>query len=286
LDLVAAFEAVPATVWGFMIGSIFTVIGVALTNASNTKRLRLQHEHERLLDARARDLTMRREVYLDAFEAIATGMTMVGNFGELDMPYQDLMRSFTSKSGAIGKVTMVGSERTVQAVTSFEHALTQAFVRLSVQRSAIDQHQQRLRGLTTRIERSEAEQERLTDLLEGGGDASSRRGLDYERQRAETLRADQSAVESVMIPALMQLIQASMEEVGTLSLLLAPVIREVRSELGLSFDEAFFVELIQGSHAQRMDHVQAIIEAVEGTSADAARQGQTPAASPRGATHT
>jgi hypothetical protein len=72
-----------------------------------------------------------------------------------------------------------------------------------------------------------SEQERLTDLLEGGGDASSRRGLDSERQRAETLRADQSAVESVMIPALMQLIQASMEEVGTLSLLLAPVIRPV-----------------------------------------------------------
>ncbi|MFU8889505.1 MAG: hypothetical protein ACNA8N_12985, partial [Trueperaceae bacterium] len=91
MDLVALIASLPATFWGVIIGSLFTVIGVAITNASNTQRLRLQHEHERERDERTRDLSMRRDVYMGAFEAIATGMTMVGNFGELEVPFQDLL---------------------------------------------------------------------------------------------------------------------------------------------------------------------------------------------------
>lgn len=54
MDLAGIFEAVPATVWGFLVGSLVTVLGVALTNASNTKRLRLQHAHEREIAERAK----------------------------------------------------------------------------------------------------------------------------------------------------------------------------------------------------------------------------------------
>ena len=92
MDFVALIASIPATFWGVIIGSLFTVIGVTITNTSNTRRLRLQHEHERELNTHNRDLNMRREVYLGAFEAIATGMSMVGNFSELEVPFQELMR--------------------------------------------------------------------------------------------------------------------------------------------------------------------------------------------------
>jgi len=272
MDLAAAIASIPAAFWGVIIGSLFTVIGVALTNAGNTRRLRLQHEHERLRDERARDLTMRRDVYLGAFEAIATGMSMVGNFGELEVPFQDLMRAFMDKSSAIGKVTIVGREGTIEAVADFEQALTGAFIRLSGQRHVVDLHHRRLRALEGKLERSETERERLAAALELGDDPATldmlRRNLEYERRRDEALRAEQAEVEALFMPSLMNLIRSTMEEVATLDGLLAAVIREVRAELGLSFDEAFYRQLVTASHGKRAAHFEAFAAAVPGGGVD------------------
>jgi hypothetical protein len=261
MDLVGMLEAVPATVWGFLVGSLVTVIGVALTNASNTKRLRLQHAHERAIAERARDLSLRRDVYLGAFDAIATGMAMVGNFSELDVPFQELMRSYMGKAAAIGRVTIVGEEGTIRAVADFEQALTGAFIRLAGQRTAVDQQFRRTQALATKIERSEAEQERLESLIEAGDDPAegTTRLLAHERQRCEALRAEEREVEDAFTPALMQLVRATMEEVVALDRLLAPVIRCVRGELGLSFDEDFYVRLVEAGHAERAKHFEGFL---------------------------
>ena len=261
MDLVGMLEAVPATVWGFLIGSLITVVGVALTNASNTKRLRLQHAHERAIAERGRDLAMRRDVYMGAFDAIATGMTMVGNFGELEVPFQDLMRSYMGKAAAMGKVTIVGQEDTIRAVANFEQALTGAFIRLTAQRNGVDQQFKRMRAVAGAIEKCEAEQERLERMIEAGDDpnGSSARLLERERRRCEALRAEESAIEAAFTPALMQLIRMTMQEVGALDRLIAPVIRCVRGELGLAFDEAFYVRLVEAGHAERAKHFEGFL---------------------------
>ena len=261
MDLVGMLEAVPATVWGFLVGSLITVIGVALTNASNTKRLRLQHAHEREIAERTRDLAMRRDVYLGAFDAIATGMTMVGNFGELDVPFQDLMRSYMSKAAAMGKVTIVGEEDTIRAVANFEQALTGAFIRLTAQRNGVDQQFTRMQALADKIARSEAEQERLEATIQAGEDPNGAtiRLLEHERRRCEALRAEEHTIEAAFTPALMGLIRTTMEEVGALDRLVAPVIRCVRGELGLSFDETFYVRLVEAGHAERARHFEGFL---------------------------
>jgi hypothetical protein len=262
VDLIGMLEAVPATVWGFLIGSLITVIGVALTNASNTKRLRLQHAHERAIAERTRDLAMRRDVYLGAFDAIATGMTMVGNFGELDVPFQDLMRSYMGKAAAMGKVTIVGEEDTIRAVANFEQALTGAFIRLSAQRNGVDEQFKRMREVAEKIARSEADQDRLERTIEEGDDpdGGTRRLLEHERRRGASLRAEERSIEAAFAPALMQLIRSAMEEVGALDRLVAPVIRCVRGELGLSFDEAFYVRLVEAGHAERARHFEGFLQ--------------------------
>lgn len=269
MDLVALIASIPATFWGVIIGSLFTVIGVAITNASNTQRLRLQHEHERARDERARDLTMRRDVYMGAFEAIAAGMTMVGNFGELEVPFQELMRAYMGKSSAIGKVTIVGRESTIQAVADFEQALTGAFIRLSGQRQAVEQHHRQGQALAQRIARSIAEQERLAAEIERGNDEATsaplRRSLEHERRQTEALRREEAEIAERFMPGLMALIRATMEEVTALDGLLAAVIREVRSELGLEFDETFYRQLITASHEKRAADFEAFVGAGSGS---------------------
>ena len=268
MGLIAFMEAVPPTVWGFLVGSFITVVGVALTNASNTKRLRLQHAHERELDARARDLSMRRDVYLNAFEAMATGMTTVGSFGELDIPFQDLMRQYMGKAGAMGKITIVGREETIRAVADFEQALTGAFMRLSGQRNGVDQLYRRTRELEVKLDASAQEQERLATLLEradGGERAALQRSLEHERRRSKELRAEQAEVEVAFNPAMMGLIRNSMQEVANLDTMIVPVVRCVRNELGLPFDDAFYLQLIRAGHEQRVESFEGFLQESLGT---------------------
>jgi hypothetical protein len=135
-----------------------------------------------------------------------------------------------------------------------------------MQRSTVDQQYREVRVLSEKIESSLAEQERLVAAIEREDDASDpavlARSLNHERQRTEALRAKVAEIDAVMVPAVQQLVEASMRAVGELNLLLAPVIRQVRAELGLSFDEAFFVELIKKGHAQLMANMQAVLDSM------------------------
>ena len=59
---------------GVVIGAAFTLAGVVLTNRTNLENLRLQLSHDREQRAKERSLSMRREIYLSAAEAIASAM--------------------------------------------------------------------------------------------------------------------------------------------------------------------------------------------------------------------
>jgi len=151
MDLVKLIDAVPPTLWGFLIGSLLTVLGVILTNAANTKRLRLQHEHEWRLESKERDLNLRRDIYLAAMEAIATSVATIGRFSNLNIPSDDLELILTDKSPAFSRVSIVGQEATIQAVANFSRELTGTFLRLSAKREKLSWLMQRLASVEQKI---------------------------------------------------------------------------------------------------------------------------------------
>ena len=65
------------------------------------------------MKTREYDLGLRKEVYLQAMEAISTGMTAIGRFGELNIPLQELMRAYMDRSHAIAKVSIIGNKDTI-----------------------------------------------------------------------------------------------------------------------------------------------------------------------------
>jgi hypothetical protein len=265
LAIADMLRAIPDTFWGIVLGSLFTIIGVVLTNASNTRRLRLQHEHEQNLESRERDLRLRRDIYLDAVEAISAGMAVVGRFGELHVPYRDLEQSYATKVPAIAKVTIVGHDDTIQAVADFSQALTGALQRLTSQRQRVDALMARSNAVDARVERAAEEQERILSQIQGVSversedDAQSqdlRRRHAMEDQRLERLRAEQYAIGNEMAVALTKLIQQSVQEVANLDRLFVPVISLMRSELGLAFNEACYTQVIESVHRKQATYLE------------------------------
>jgi hypothetical protein len=89
VDLIAL---IPGTFWGVVIGSLFSISGVMLTNSATNKRLRQQFSHDLQLRIGEREHALRRDVYLAATEAIATSLASLGRFTDLNIPNDELTK--------------------------------------------------------------------------------------------------------------------------------------------------------------------------------------------------
>ncbi len=262
-------KAIPATFWGIVVGSLITMLGVVLTNVGNTRRLRIQHEHERELESREQDLNLRRSVYLDAMEAISAGMVAVGRFGEMTTPYPELMKSYSDKAPAMAKVPIVGREETIEAVANFSQGLTAAFLRLSSRREQLNalwhQHaavEEKLETVSQARDRVDAliEEQRMGETPDETQLRSLQRIYETKQPRLEELHTQQAEIEGRLYPAQMALVRNGVEETAALDRLITPVISAMRAELELPFDAEFYSRLVESSHQK----LEAYLEAFAG----------------------
>lgn len=268
MDLVTLLESVPPTVIGFIIGSVITVLGVVLTNAANTKRLRIQHDHDREMRSRERDLNLRKDIYLAAIEAISTGIVVISRFGDLNVSGQELMLAYTDRSPAIGKVSIVGTGETIKAVATFSQELTGAFLRLTALREGVQALQRRSEELEAEIEDVSRQQRQRAALMqeldpadpqEAGQLSALQQTHAVEEERLAALRAQLSGVSDQVFRSVMDLTEASLKEVATLDELVVPVITAMRLELGLPFDAALYAQIMEQSHTKQQEYLQRVM---------------------------
>jgi hypothetical protein len=259
-------DEISPTVLGIMVGSLFTIIGVVLTNAANTRRLRLQHEHERQMESKDRDANLRRDTYLDAFEAISAGMVDVGRFGELNISQQELMQSYTDKSPAIAKVSIVGKDETIKAVADFNRELTGNFLRLGAKRQSLENSWKRFAVIEEKINQATREKERLQSLMDeykiqgNQGDVQwnlLKHKYENEEGKIDQLMAEEEELTVQFMPAQLSLIQQSLQEIASLDQLLTRVISLMRAELELSFDEEYYSQILAENHRKQSEYLQA-----------------------------
>jgi hypothetical protein len=267
-SIITLLERTPPTFWGIIVGALFTIIGVVLTNAANIKRLRLQQAYERERAEKQWDTNLRRDTYLSAIEAISAGMVVVGRFADFNVPHQELMRSYTDKSPSIAKVTLVGKEETIEAVANFSQLLTGAFLRLSASREQLNGMMAQLAALEDQIETAREEEARLLALiheheLSGHVNEALENRLQQKlagvREKIESLQAEQTAVDDAWMSAQMELVQKSIAETAELDRMLIPVISRIRQELGLPFDEAFYTQVIETGHKNQVEFLEEFI---------------------------
>jgi hypothetical protein len=153
LRVSAWFALIPAAFWGVVFGSFFTILGIWLTNRANDRRLERQLAHDRDLKRRERELSLRKEIYLDVAEAVVAGSQTMARFTDLSIPSERVMDTFTDKVGAIGKAHVIASPATMRALTAFTTALTVAGVELALKRAP-------LLRLRIDVDRFESEAER------------------------------------------------------------------------------------------------------------------------------
>ena len=236
-----------------------------LTNSSNTKKLRIQHEHERQLKDKERDLNLRRDVYLQAMEAIAAGLVAVGRVSEIDSSMEDLMRSYTDLSPKIGKVSIVGRNETIKAMANFQQELTGAFLRLSAKRESFRSLNQRASSFEKTINSNKNEMERLTELINANSESLEinpaksevAKFFDKLSEQTEILEKEFKEIWDHLYPLQIQLVKESFSEVSKLDNLLVPLVGMMRSELELPFDQEYFSNIMLEGHKKQKEYLDA-----------------------------
>jgi len=139
-------ERIPATFWGVVAGSFFTLLGVYFTNRSNNRRQEAQLrqdrqikaaqlEHDRESNTREREMAFRKEVFTEVAEAIFAGMSGVMEHADLSVPANLVTADFFKKAPAIGKAHLIAGEKTVRAISELMTAFESTFLRLSIRRA-------------------------------------------------------------------------------------------------------------------------------------------------------
>ena len=106
-------SVIPASFWGVVVGSFFSIAGVAITTRASDMRLRAQFEHERESKTKDREMSLRKDVFLSAAEAVVAGMNSIGRFANFDIPNDQLTEPYVEKAPLISKVHVIARTETI-----------------------------------------------------------------------------------------------------------------------------------------------------------------------------
>ena len=133
-----------ATVIASVIALTGTIIAINLSNRANTKRLYKQFEEDRKKEDAKRRFESRRDIYLNAADAVATAALCLGRLSDIERPASEIIAPFLEKAGQIAKVHIVASPATSKLTAELTSTIVQAVTALTFARIPLEVERRRL----------------------------------------------------------------------------------------------------------------------------------------------
>lgn len=284
---------IPATFWGVVIGSFFSLWGVSRTNQAGDRRQRAQFEHEFGLKKEERELTLRKDIFLDAAEAMQGGALALGSFANLDLPVAEITKGLVAKMPAVAKVHVIARQDTIKAVAQASVALSAALTRLTAERMPLESAKGNLRILQDGLAGFETERDRWLEGMKEynlAGKPEPQRwetlqsNYDFEDRRIKVSQSEISASLGHLVPQQLEFIKTCVLEGHQFAKLLIPAVLAMRVELGLPLDEDEYRAVLEGMLAQQQATLDGFLTQIKATLVTAI--GQTgPSLAPEEASH-
>lgn len=126
----AGLAAIPAVFWGALIGGALTVTGVLISNRDNTRRLKLQLEHDATQRNLERTSAIRRDVYLQTAAAFSKAMRYLSLVANLDLSKPELWTGLSEFQIEAAKLQLVAEPQTALLIDRLGLTLAEAHNRL------------------------------------------------------------------------------------------------------------------------------------------------------------
>lgn len=271
LLLVLGLIGTSPTFWGVVIGSLFSITGVMLTNRATTKRLRHQFSHDLQLRIGEREYSLRRDVYLTATEAIATSLASLGRFTDLNIPNDELTRTIAEKLPFVAKVQVIGGNDIVKGVVEAAGELGSLTQTLIVRRIPLSLVKAEIDTLGIMITRSSSEKDKLLELMKSynlSGEIDARKwdvikgGFQYEEKVVADALEKQKRLHNSLLEKQLDYTRECIQGIHKIGRLLTPILLAMRKELNLPLDAPSYTRMINEAQATQIEVLERTLQEV------------------------
>lgn len=205
-------------------------------------------------------MTLRKEVYLMAAEAIAAGTNAVARLVDLDLPNDKLTADYVAKAPAIAKAHIIAKTKTMEALANFTGEFGAIFLKLLAKRFELLIEKAEITALDNQVTESLKAQQRYLEMItqhniDGGTDVHRwqilQGNFEFEQKRgSEAIAQREELGKSLYVKQLefMRECAADTMRVGRLGI---PVLSTVREELELPFDEESYRQVFEDGLAKQ-----------------------------------
>jgi hypothetical protein len=162
------------TIWGItlptviaaaLMGSALTLLGVFLQNVFESYRNNKKLNHEAGQKNRDREMTLRRDVYLEAASEMAKAARYIAKFGDLNLPFAEHEAIVHNFGAAFSKVHMIAGMETLSKVIEASDTFARINLELNQLRFSLLLDQKNISFLQKSVEDDIAQQKNLVDRI-------------------------------------------------------------------------------------------------------------------------
>lgn len=206
------------------------------------------------IDAIEREKTLKKEVYMEAVEAITLSQNMLASLSNLNIKDDQLTSAFSANAGKIAKVQLVGGQDTVKAVTQFMGEVASNFLDLILDRSLLLQRQGQIESLQSVRNQHQGEVERYVQVmkalnLEGVVNQGTWEYIDqsfkFECEQRDKLDHEIEELWKVQNQEHLGFMRRVMDTFYEVSEKLPDAVLAVRGELDLEIDEEHYRDIFR-----------------------------------------
>lgn len=199
-----------------------------------------------------REKNIKKEVYLQAVEALTRAQQVVINLPNLNIDELKITSGMANDSGLIAKVQIVGSEKTVKAVTTIMSSIGTAILEFMLERGILVERKNKIELLEGERSKAQGEIERYISImknlnLEGNQDkrlwATINHNVEFETQQRDKFAQIIDDLRKVQNKEHLEFVQKCMNRFFEITSLLPDAVLAVREELNLEISNEAYLDI-------------------------------------------
>ncbi len=267
--LLAGLHHVPDVVWAALIAALVAFISTVLSNRNSRKQLEMQLNNNAQQRDRDRAMSIRRDVYLPAAEAVARAQGALGQLTDVSTDQGAIGRQLVVDLATMAKIHLVASESTVTALMNYQKALMPAYFQIIELRGPLVARQRSIELLQTYMDAAITEHQRLVQLMKdhnisGSADGAPLQRLDLQCENELKLHKDHAEQKAALMKeqnaAQLNIAEKLTELMIKTSTLIPDTIISARQDLDLPIDQDEFRRLYAEQQKAAQDMLRDVVD--------------------------
>lgn len=268
------FTSIPDVVWSGLIASFLTLSGVFLSNASNTKRLRMQLDHEASEKVKQRKAELRKEVYLKAAEEFVKANAHLGSLPQLDPAQVNIGQGMLGFFAASMKLQMVSEVHTSVLASQLSEKYAELLFKLSARAFPIQQLNTDIVIATDHYENMQSEIQRILAAMAQQNESGKpdpavfnalSQSFEHYREQSENISSDRNRLWQEKNAKHLEYARALVPEMKSINRQGVLLMVEIRRELNVGGDIDVFLENMEAQADRIAGYLDELLEQIART---------------------